>query len=92
LGEDLDQHLSLFKGLIDQDQARALDASNQQVFEYRERIRLMVEGEIQLRDALETSVKELEICKEHYKGKVKECDALDEMIGEYERGKVDLES
>jgi hypothetical protein len=37
----------------------------------------MVDGELALRDCLETTSKELEICKEHFKTKVKECDALE---------------
>ena len=52
----------------------------------------MIDAEIALRDCLETTAKELEICKEHFKTKVKECDALELSVGEYERCKLDLES
>ena len=52
----------------------------------------MVDGELALRDCLETTSKELEICKEHFKTKVKECDALEIQVSEYDRGKLDLET
>ena len=51
----------------------------------------MIEGEVALRDCLESTTKELEICKEHFKGKVTECDSLEAQIHEHERKKLDLE-
>lgn len=65
------------KSLTDQDLMRTVDALKGQLDDYKERIRMLIEGEVHLRDGLETTVKELEICKERYKSKVKECDALE---------------
>ena len=52
----------------------------------------MIEAEVALRDCLEATANELEVCKEHFKTKVKESDALEIQVAEYERGKLDLES
>ena len=73
----MDQHLSVLKGMLDQDLKRSLENHKQQIADYKDRIKIMIEAEVALRDCLEATAKELEICKEHFKTKVKEGDALE---------------
>jgi len=52
----------------------------------------MVEGELAIRECLETTASELEICKQHFKQKVTECDNLEAQLNEADRLKLDQES
>ena len=52
----------------------------------------MVEAEVALRECLETTAKELEVCKQHFKQKVTECDDLEAQLSDAERLKMDHES
>lgn len=84
--------MSMMRGLVDQDLGEALERQKTQLGEYREQIRAMVEAEIALRDCLETTAKELEICKQHFKQKVTECDELEAQLSDAGRLKMDHES
>ena len=52
----------------------------------------MVEAEVALRECLETTAKELDVCKQHFKQKVTECDDLETQQSDAERLKLDHES
>lgn len=60
----------MMRGLVDQDIGKALERQRLQIGEYREQMRAMVEGEVAIRECLETTARELEICKQHFKQKV----------------------
>ena len=55
-------------------------------------MRAMVGAEIALRECLETTAKELEICKQHFKQKVTECDDLEAQLNDADKLKLDNES
>lgn len=93
ISQDFEQSLtSMMRGLVDQDIGKALERQRQQIGEYREQMRAMVEGEVAIRECLETTASELEICKQHFKQKVIECDNLEAQLNEADRLKLDQES